>query len=142
MRRSPVNREPYTTCALPRSTGANSLGQSSRVVLEIGVLHEHEVAGDLFEPGADRGSLALVLLVVDDADRAVGELAEHLPRAVGAAVVDEHELAFQRDVDGAHAPHDLDDGVAFVVDRHDDRQLVVLHLVVRLCHRSPGTSRT
>ena len=59
----------------------------------------------------------------DHAHRAVGELAEHVARPVGAAVVDEHDLALDRELDGAHPPHDLHHGVALVVDGDDDREL-------------------
>ena len=51
---------------------------------------------------------------------------EHLAGAVGAAVVDDDDLALDGQLDRAHAPHDLDDRVALVVDGHDDRQLPVL----------------
>ncbi len=65
---------------------------------------------------------------VDDAHRAVAELAEHVAGAVGAAVVDDDDLALERELDGAHAAHDLDDRVALVVHGHDHRQLAELRV--------------
>ena len=38
-------------------------GDLSGIVLEVGVLNDHDVAGGTGEAGADRGSLARVLLV-------------------------------------------------------------------------------
>ena len=80
-------------------------------------------------------------LVGDDPHRAVAELAQHVAGAVGAAVVDDHDLEVDRQVDRAHAAHDLDDGVALVEHRHDHRQLAVVVRRLQLCHRASGTSR-
>ena len=106
-----------------------------RVVLEVGVLDEHEVAGDVLEAGADRGALPAVLGVRDDLDGAVAELGEHGVGAVVAAVVHDDELAVERQLDDPHAAQDLDDGVALVVHGHDDRELPVRDRVVRSAHR-------
>ena len=99
------------------------LGPVLGVVLEVGVLHEHEVAGDVLEPAADRGALAPVALVGDDAHGAVGELAQHVAGAVGAAVVDDEDLELERQLDRAHATHDLHHRVALVEHGHDHREL-------------------
>ena len=72
------------------------LGPVLGVVLEVGVLHQDEVAGHVGETGADGRALAPVGLVHDDAHGAVGELAEHVAGAVGAAVVDDDDLEVDR----------------------------------------------
>src|SRR4051794_16944004 len=48
------------------------------VVLEVGVLDEDVVARRDLDPGAHCGALPAVVLVQDDADRAVAELAQHV----------------------------------------------------------------
>ena len=72
-------------------------------------------------------------LVQHDAHGAVAELAQHVAGAVVAAVVDDDDLALDAvgKLDRAHAPQDLDDGVALVEDRHDDRELAELRRGVR-----------
>ena len=107
------------------------------VVLEVGVLDEHVVAGREREPGAHRGALPAIAFVHEDANRAVAELAQHVAGAVGAAVVDDDDLALDAvgELDRAHAPHHLHHGVALVVDGHDDRELADLRR--RACHARP-----
>ena len=63
------------------------------VVLEVGVLDQHEIAGHVLEAGADRRALATVPLVGDHPHRAVAELPQYVAGAVGAAVVDDQNLA-------------------------------------------------
>ena len=64
----------------------------------------------MLEPGADRRALPRFVGVHDDPHRAVAELAQHVAGAVGAAVVDDDDLALDLgQLDRAHAPHDLDD---------------------------------
>ena len=65
-----------------------------RRVLEIGVHHHHGVALGVIEAGRQRGLMAEVARQEDDADPRVGlgQTLEDGRRAVGRAVVDEHEL--------------------------------------------------
>ena len=77
----------------------------------------------MLEAGADRRALAPVLRVAEHAHGAVAELAEHVAGAVVAAVVDDDDLAVERELDRAHAAHDLHDRVALVEDGHDHREL-------------------
>ena len=116
---------------MPRRIGVEQLGPVLGVVLEVGVLHEHEVAGDVLEAAADGRALAPVHVVGDDAHGAVGELAQHVARAVGAAVVDDHDLEVDGQLDLAHAAHDLHHGVALVEHGDDHRQLAVVVRLVR-----------
>ena len=95
------------------------------VVLEVGVLNQDEIAVRLGQPGADRGALALVHLVVQDPHRRVLERIQHLVRAVAAPVVDHNDLEHQRQVDRPHAPDDLGHGRPLVEDRHDDAECPV-----------------
>jgi hypothetical protein len=80
----------------------------------------------VLEATADGGALASVGVVDDHADGAVGELAQHVARAVAAAVVDDDDLEVDRQIDHPHAPHDLGHRVALVEHGHDHRQLAVL----------------
>ena len=61
-----MNREPKTTSALPSTIGWMSCGILRRVVFQVGVLDDDDLAGGVLEPGAQRGALALVHLVEDD----------------------------------------------------------------------------
>ena len=74
---------------------AHQAGVVARVVLQVGVLEDDQVAGGRGDAGADRGALALVLLVLDVADAVRvlgGELAQDLAGAVLRAVVDDDDL--------------------------------------------------
>ena len=62
-----MKREPNTTSALPSTIGCSSFGILGRVVFQVGVLHDDDVAGGVLKARSQRGALALVLLVIDHA---------------------------------------------------------------------------
>ncbi len=94
-----------------------------RVVLEIGVLEERQVAGRGGDAGAYGGAFALVVRVLEVAQpRLFGrQLAQDLACAVGGAVVDDHhlELGEAGVLDSQDPGQQVAHQVAFVVDRHD-----------------------
>src|SRR5262249_9549878 len=96
-----------------------------RIVLEIGVLGDREVPAAERDRGSDGRPLAEVPRLQDDAHVGRGERRQQVPRAVGGAVVHDDQLALPPgpQLDRLHAAHDLEDGVALVVDADDDRQL-------------------
>src|SRR5262249_49795470 len=100
----------------------DELGILGRVVLEVGVLDDDDLAGGLAEPGAQRGALSLVAVVEDYLQVAVASLhlAEDLAGAVLRAVVDDDDLRADRDL--ADPAEDLVDGLLFVVAGDDDRE--------------------
>ena len=117
-------------------------GVVGRVVLQVGVLDEGQIARHRLDGRSDRARLALVLLVEDvlDAGLVVGQLGDELPAAVGRAVVHDHQL----DGDfhwGVEDP--VDDGAQgahLVVDRHQHAQFVESGAVSRVqpvLHRFP-----
>ena len=95
-----------------------------RVVLEIGVLDEHEVGGGQREAGPERGSLALVAIVQHDPHALIGDTDEQVPGAVGRAVVDDDDLGDPWRLE--HALDQRDDRRLLVVAGHDDRQATTL----------------
>ena len=93
-----------------------------RVVLQVGVLHDHDVAGGVAEALAQGRPLALIARLVDHAQIAVGlHFLQNAPRAVRAAIIDQDDLF--RNVHGPHAAHHLADPALLVVNRDDDREL-------------------
>jgi hypothetical protein len=91
------------------------------IVLEIGVLNDHHVAVGGGEACAQRRSLSLVLLVLDQPDS--GNRPERFARPVGRAVVDDDELRLLS-VEGApHSRDDLGDRLSLVEDRDDNGDL-------------------
>ena len=143
LRRSPVKREPYTTCALPRSTGARSFGQSSGSYSRSASWMSTRSPVTCSSPVRIAAPLPRLSVCVTTRTVLSASWREHLARAVGAAVVDEHDLAVDRKLDRAHPPHDLHDRVALVVDGDDDRELRgTASLAVRLRVTGPsGTTR-
>ena len=89
------------------------------VVLEVGILHHHEVATRLGQPSADGGAFPLVDLVMHDLDRGVLQRMQHLVRPVAAPVIDHDDLEYQGQFDRPHATDDLGHRRALVEDRHD-----------------------
>ncbi len=87
-------REPKTASAAALEQRLQQQGVFLRVVLEIGVLNEAEVALGMLDGGADSGAFALVYLVAEQADAGVagGDFAEDVPGAVTAAIVDDDEF--------------------------------------------------
>ena len=95
-----------------------------RVVLEIGVLDEHEVGGGEREARAQRSSLALVAILQHDADTLVGDADEQVTGAVGRAVVDDDDLGDPWRFE--HALDQRDDRRLLVVAGHDDSKATTL----------------
>ena len=96
-----------------------------RVVLEVGVLDDDEIAGRGAHPGPDRRALPQVARLQEDADAVLAvELAEDVAGAVRRAVVHDHDLALEvPEVHGEDLREDLANRPALVVRRHHDRQL-------------------
>ncbi len=101
------------------------LGDQLRRVLQVGVDHRDDVADRVLQAGGERGLVAEVARQVDDAHARVGRghAVEQLGRAVGAAVVDEHQLELVVGDRGARARDELLDQLLLVVDgRHHAEQ--------------------
>ncbi len=96
-------------------------GPVVRVVLEIGILDEEEIAGGQRQPGTDGRTLALVLLVGDDPDGRILQRPQDLLRTVAGAVVDHNHLQVDApgQLDGPHAANDLGHGRPLVEYGHD-----------------------
>ena len=95
-----------------------------RVVFQVGVLDDQELACRLLNAPAYRRPLALVVRLLEQPDhvRVTGsQRRQDLGRAVGRAVIDHDNLL--RHVDGDDTSDELTNGVALVVDRNDDRKL-------------------
>ena len=126
LRRSPVNREPYTTRALPRSTGASSFGQSSgsysRSASWMSTRSPVTCARPvrIAAPLPRLRSWVTTRTVLSASWRSTSRVPSVLPSSTM------HDLEVERKLDRAHAAHDLHHRVALVVDGHDDRQLRVL----------------
>ena len=69
-------------------------GDLARVVLQVGVERDDQVAAGGVEAGREGGRLAEIAAEADAADARIGrrELLDSLPRAVGRAVVDEDDF--------------------------------------------------
>ena len=97
-------------------------GILGRVVFEVRVLDDHEVARGCLDPGSQRRSLPLVDRVIEDlvhAARRLDDGLEALAGAVGGAIVDDDDLL----VDVRRRANRIDhlvDRVHFVVAGDDD----------------------
>ena len=104
--------------------GWTSFGVLARVVLQVGVLDDHEIAGRGRESRAQRRALALVLLVIQHADARLSfELLQFVARAVRRVIVNDDDFPAQPERfewDGADGGDDLMNGGALVEDGHDD----------------------
>ena len=110
---------------LARENGPEQDGVFLRVVLEVGVLDDDEIARRGAHAGPDGRALPHVARLQEDPDAVLAvELPEDVPRAVLRAVVHDHDLALEvSEVDGEDPREDLADRPALVVRRHHDRQL-------------------
>jgi hypothetical protein len=96
-----------------------------RVVLQIRVLDDENVAGGFANTPSHRRALPEILALQHDPD-AVAPVhpGDDLARAIRGPVVDDYQLSFEiREIGRHDTPDDLADRPAFVVDRHDDGQL-------------------
>jgi len=101
-------------------------------VLEIGVHQDDRLARGLREPCLERSLMPEIAREVKDLQVGIVlvEAVEDIGRAVGAAVVDEHDLeraAADALQDGDEARHELGEAFALVVDGNDDRQARAHH---------------
>jgi len=96
-----------------------------RVVLEVGVLDQQDIAGRMAQALADGGALALVArqqVQVEVAPR--GLLAQDIAGAVGREVVDDDDLLLDvAEVDRPYLIEQRRDGIFLVVAGDDDREL-------------------
>ncbi len=99
--------------------GQEQRRQVRGIVLQVGVLHDDDVAGCRRDAAADGGALPLVLVVVDHAvhESLFRQAIEDFAGAVGGGVVDDDDLEPQGDRADA-AQRDFD-GREFVVRRYD-----------------------
>jgi hypothetical protein len=125
--------------------GFKKLVVVARIVFEVGILDENDVAGDFGKATAESGALALIVSLKKDAEVAeldgiaaiesgslgfaggleLAELFEDLTSAVGGTVVDEDYFLPHRSV--YDASEDFVNGGFFVVDRNDHGKLRVDH---------------
>src|SRR5688572_23421305 len=105
--------------------GANQLRIFVGVVLEIGVLDDHHVAGRLADAAPHRRALALIVRLEQNADAVVPvQLLEDFPGPILRPIIDDHQLLFDgTEIDFEYAGDDGADGGLLVVRRHDDTEL-------------------
>ncbi len=102
--------------------GLKQVGVVARVVLQVGVLDEHDLALRSLDPGADGAPFPQVLLVQQDAHTLPAvQGGEQVAGAVGRAVVHQQDLGGAPG--GLHPPDDLVEAVLLVVDGDDDRKV-------------------
>ena len=94
----------------------------ARVVLEIGVLDDHDVACRFTNPACHGRSLAAVLRLQQHADAVPAiEIFQDVPCPIARAIVHDHDLFFDvRKLDGQDAGDDLPNGAPLVVAGHHD----------------------
>lgn len=90
-----------------------------RVVFEVGILGDDDVAGHVRQGGADGRALAEVARMAQQ-PAAAGVSLQRMPRAVGGAVIHDDDLFV--DVDGKHPVEQKPDRVLLIEDRDDDAQ--------------------
>ena len=96
-----------------------------RRVLEVGVLDDDEVAGDLLEAAPQRRALAAVLRLEDQLElQLLGQPRQDVARPVLRPVVHDDQLDADRHRE--HAPDDFLDRGALVVARHHHREQRIL----------------
>ena len=120
--------------------GRISAGKVARVVLQVGVLDQQDIAGGCGDGRAHGRALALVLGMEHHREVALGLLlTQDVLRAVGGAVVDHDDFLLdqqwhvgvdcqrfvERQIHGAHPTQDLPQGSLLVVDRDQDGDLHV-----------------
>ena len=99
-------------------------GIVGRVVLQVRVLDQADVAAHVLNGGDDRRPLAHVPGLADDADPRVGrgQFIEDVRRSVTAAIVHAHQLHGQADRTGQHAADDRAKRTRFVIDGNQDAE--------------------
>src|SRR5437867_6782416 len=100
------------------------------IVLQVGILNDHDVARHLTNSCLYRRTLYLILRLkknfdlvqwVVDALALIFQPGQNLPAAILRAIVDQND--FLSHLNRAHAAHDVLQGALFVVDRDQDGEL-------------------
>ena len=107
-----------------RAPAVDHLDDQLGRVLQVGVDHRDHVAAGVLQSGGERRLVAKVAGQVHDAHArvGVGDPVEDLRRAVGRAVVDEHQLERVVGHGGDRAGDELLDQLLLVVDGRDDAE--------------------
>ena len=102
--------------------GGHQRAELLRIQLEIGILNGDDCTGGLFQPATDCAALAAIAIGTNDSD--IGSLGrspgKHVPGAIGRAVVDDEDLAWNRQIDHGQPIDDGPHGPGFVVNGNDD----------------------
>ncbi len=98
----------------------------TRIIFEISILDNHNVAGCVLNGGAECRAFALIRGVVDDLD--IGKfafdlIAQNVAGSICGAVINHHDFFF--DLDIADTPQQLHKGITLVVDRNQHGERVV-----------------
>src|SRR5579885_3860434 len=64
----------------------------ARIVLQVGVLHDNNIAGRLLETTPQGGAFALITGLIENADFTALQLLENGARVVGAAIIYNNDL--------------------------------------------------
>ena len=99
-----------------------------RIVFQIGVLDQDDVAGRMGETGAESRPLALVLFVIDDLlDQRCYLGLQKFAGAVAGAIVDDDDLDLTY-ISPTDAIYDSPDGMQFVVTRNHNRKREIVFI--------------
>ena len=108
--------------AFPPEDRLHEIAELDRIELEVGVLNRHDGAASVAQTDTNRAAFAAVGRRVHDRQHARHRRhpIEHLHRAVGGAVVDDDDLAGDRQRHLEQSIDDLPNRPHFVIDRNDD----------------------
>ena len=137
LRRAPHQPGPVNGVGHAPLEGLHQPDELLRVVFQVGVLGDDDVARDVGEACSQRGPLPAVPLVVHHPESIPPPpfpIPEPLTGSVRRAVVHQDDLFLQ--LQGHDLPEDLLDGFALVVDGHDDGKLHAVTLIGKGTRRS------
>ena len=126
-------RRPHRPC--PLRIGLSTFPYSARVIFEIGILDDDDLGPRFLDAGAQRGALAHVHRMIEEADALVPP-----PRACAgppACCRFEQSSTMIKFLDGwlrQNAPDDLRHRGGLVVDRHDHRQAAAVRFRDLIIH--------
>jgi hypothetical protein len=93
------------------------------IVFQVGVLKKHDIAGRMFNPGAQRSAFTPVFRVIKWPQMRIScsQLTKDLPAPISGMVVNRNQLGNAGLLNDS--PDDLRKRGTFVENRHDDRNL-------------------
>src|SRR3954453_6624525 len=106
---------------MPVQNRLNQRGYIPRIILQVGVLNDDNLSGNVPDGGPQGCAFASIAFVAKDANRLTAEISNQVRRAVGPAIENDNDLITQNNKRVLQPVDQCRDSPRFIERRHYDR---------------------